>query len=403
MKKLITFLGIVSLAACDTDNVLPEDKKFVPPTESVALKEIFTLPYEGNGIKIELVEDESDSYSPLFGNLYFLNKQKIFSGYWSGLYKTSNEGKDWGLKFMAPFNIYHIEFIKDNSNIGFAVGGRTTRRMPCMSCLPFHFSPANININGFVARTTNEGESWEVIYNKLDTGIQSIYPLGSKPGVLIAAGVQRNWLGSIIRSEDYGNTWNTVYEGNGGGKIIALTDQYLFTSGGLVSKDYGMSWAEVSNESIRYLQGIYTGHESGAKISGIGYRMDDYANSDWSTARVFQERFDAETLELIDSKTVYKSELPAGEYRLNRAALIQQNGKPLFTGNAYTPQESGDVYEGILLVYPDDSKWHPLKLKVSALKYVQKVDCYDGECYLVVTGACWNDGCPYYLLKLTFQ
>jgi hypothetical protein len=369
MKKLIMVFCVATLTACETD-VTPADKEFVLPTESVDPIEI-TLPYQGDGIQVELVKEVSSlvGEDPLDWsvNRYYINEQKVLSYYYGHIYKSNDGGESWEPKFelsggtsvVKPM-VSDLRLVSNNSKIGFAAGF-TTYRYPGGGGTP----------NGWIAITKDEGEHWEVIHEDISHSFHSVFPLASKPGVLIVAGS-----GIIIRSSDFGKTWSTVYEGDQAGVLLSalsyqgifsLTDRHLYlnTSGGqLISTDYGLTWKAASTDVLSRLQSVHAKRGNGGKVYGAGYYT---ASEEYWHTKIFQTRFSLEDLQLITDRQVYE----AADLRHNLECIVTQpNGMPVFMGISHVHPEKingswplSEEIPMLSLVFPHNSKWHPLVLK----------------------------------------
>lgn len=142
------------------------------------------------------------------------------------IYFTNDQGANWGLQdSKSTENLYGICF--SDQNFGFAVGDNGTILgtndggqnwdiknsgigLSLRYCLRDPFSNNLGLVAGFggtILETDDNGDTW----NAQNTGITNdLYSLAIKPdfsGKILAAGD-----GIIIRTEDFGNTWTTVFD-----------------------------------------------------------------------------------------------------------------------------------------------------------------------------------------------
>lgn len=208
-----------------------------------------------------------------YNKIFFINNNTGFRLTPSSLYKTTNQGISWSSNNIPPYSFANIKFI--NSNTGFIVGLKFAKTInggsnwivydnPHLngSFGDFHFINAYTGFSLFgypigyygIAKTTTGGESWTENY--LDT-----IPLNSlsKPfgRYMYASGNNK-----IVRSTDYGYTWNIIHQSNYYLSKIEMVDSLTgYCLGSLNSGSWGIILKTINggiNWNIQYTQSINT-------------------------------------------------------------------------------------------------------------------------------------------------
>lgn len=128
-----------------------------------------------------------DSINYDYSNLFFLNSNTGFSAGslspdGSLIRKTTNGGLNWSTKLSNPLTGIISSIIFLNNSTGFAAGGG-------------YYGPP-----GCIYKTTDSGESWQIVFSGSKFHINSITFSGS---VMLAS----SYSGRILRSTDAGNSW----------------------------------------------------------------------------------------------------------------------------------------------------------------------------------------------------
>lgn len=242
------FLAAIALAGCKKDR------------DPVVAPVVAKLPYENGAIKIELA---ATSLPVWIQAVCFTNAAiGLASTYDGKIYKTSDEGKTWTLRYTATStaNLPLVQILFTSANIGYVVGGS----LSCngAGCLP---------PGGLILKTTDGGTTWAVAYQASNVKITSLAV--NNLGELLAISADTN--ARILKSTDAGATWAAVatfpYQLN----KIAFDRNQGFCVGAtgkiLKSTDNGTTWTEVAvNFTYPYLNEL-------AFSTGIGFCATGYS------------------------------------------------------------------------------------------------------------------------------
>ena len=183
----------------------------------------------------------------------------------SGIIKTTNYGKSWGINIVLPTSNYHFTSIKvdknDNIFIGTSTGllkstnnGNTwlSKNSGLTDLYIFDIMCASngyifLTNNYGIARSTNSGDYWEYV----NSGIQSntvIRKIEEDENSNIYFGDEAvSGKGMIYKSSNWGNNWKPVFQTNAGRitSILPRTD-YLLVG----SAESGLFRAQLKDSSI---------------------------------------------------------------------------------------------------------------------------------------------------------
>ena len=139
MKHLfyISLIGLFLITSCKKDDIITNGA---------------TLPFENNNIKIELVTPAAPSS---IRDIFFFNASTGFAVSYDGkIYKTTNNGVAWDLKYTNPTtNQPFFQILFTDANVGYIVGGSNS----CggTGCVP---------PGGLILKTTVGGDNWTKIF-----------------------------------------------------------------------------------------------------------------------------------------------------------------------------------------------------------------------------------------------
>jgi len=191
----------------------------------------FGITVGGNGVIVtthnggaiwEIQNSGTDEY--LYSVVCIDTLNAIAAGFHGTIIKTTDGGESWIPKNSGvSISIYHLEML--NQNIGIAVGwggtllrttdGGDTWQSQIISPMNFwvseYMDSSNIFIGGSIAngygyilRSQNAGVSWDTVYQVLYKYPQSMCRLGEQSLIVTASD------GLIIKSTDLGDSWTTV-------------------------------------------------------------------------------------------------------------------------------------------------------------------------------------------------
>jgi photosystem II stability/assembly factor-like uncharacterized protein len=191
-----------------------------------------------NGSTWNLLDIDSNYY---YKNLYFLNSNTGFAsgGYttWNAygsiryakIYKTTNGGNNWVLKYGLNYERYHYtQFIFTSPNVGWSVGN--------------HLNLSSNEYSGGIIKTTNGGENWISQSNIPNTAYYSIFFTSAESGY--ACGYNK-----VIKTTNSGLNWYSVTPDT----LLEFSSIYFInTSTGFLTADnriykttdYGLNWSK---------------------------------------------------------------------------------------------------------------------------------------------------------------
>ncbi|MBK8500780.1 MAG: hypothetical protein IPL46_00470 [Saprospiraceae bacterium] len=220
MKKAlyISFLNLLAIAGCNKDAEIPT---------AVAGER---LPFENSNIKLELVTSSAPSS---MRDIYFFNASiGLAITYDGGIYKTTDNGATWTLKYSnstpnQPF--YQIYFT--NANVGYVVGGSTS--CSGTGCIP---------PGGVILKSTDAGNNWIIVLQ--DPSVEFISISANSIGDLFA--ISNGTKGRISKSINDGITWTTIDSTTFHLGKITFNNNFGFCTGMegkiLKSSDDGTTW-----------------------------------------------------------------------------------------------------------------------------------------------------------------
>ncbi len=205
------------------------------------------------------------------------------------LIQSQDEGNSWTASQQSSTTLRAIDFIKKSNeqNIGIIIPSSSTEQVLIYQNNSWGMTgPIDTKNNenledvkfiddstaivcghtGFVARTTDTGNSWEIDY-PVTEHIKSIDYYG---GILIAGASD----GSIIRSTDKGLTWNTISTGlvTLNGVYAHSTSFWAFGTGAIAkSTDQGLTWTIVYEDKFDRFYDMYISISGEVYIVGGRY------------------------------------------------------------------------------------------------------------------------------------
>jgi photosystem II stability/assembly factor-like uncharacterized protein len=265
MKGLtyIILVGFLLTTGCKKDVLIPSGA---------------TLPFENDNIKIELV---SNSLPSSIQDIFFLNALTGFAVNYDGkIYKTSNNGVTWDLKFSNPIpNQPLFQILFTDANVGYVVGGSTS----CggSGCIP---------TGGIILKTTDGGNNWTSILQ--GPSIVKFVSISSNSfGDLFA--ISNGTKGRIYKSTDEGLNWTMVDSLDFNLNRIYFEGNFGFCSGmqGNVirSNDNGATWALNATFTANYATDIKFINNNGFCIANnqIVYKTTDNGDH-WTQSLIHQ-------------------------------------------------------------------------------------------------------------------
>lgn len=190
-----------------------------------------TLPFENNGIKIELVTASAPSN---IRDIYFFNASTgVAVSYDGKIYKTTNSGVNWNVQYTNPIvgqPFYQILFT--DANVGYVVGGSNS----CggTGCVP---------PGGLILKTSDGGNTWTNILQLPTVEFKSI--ARNNAGDLFA--ISNGTKGIIYKSANAGLNWTTIDSVSFHLNKIFFAENFGYCSGMqgniIRSSDDGTSWS----------------------------------------------------------------------------------------------------------------------------------------------------------------
>lgn len=179
----LLFLVAIALAGCKKDS------------DPVVAPVVAKLPYENDAIKIELAATSLPEWIQAVG--FTDAATGLASTYDGKIYKTSDGGKTWTLRYTATStaNLPLVQILFTSANVGYVVGGS-------LSCNGAGCTPPG----GLILKTTDGGTTWAVVYQASSVKIAALAV--NSLGELLAVSNDAN--ARILKSADAGGTWVAV-------------------------------------------------------------------------------------------------------------------------------------------------------------------------------------------------
>jgi photosystem II stability/assembly factor-like uncharacterized protein len=258
MKKLfyISLIGLFLITSCKKDDIIKHDA---------------TLPFENDNIKIELVTS-SAPYN--IRDIFFFNASTGLAVSYDGkIYKTTNNGVNWDLKYTNPTaNQPFFQILFTDANIGYVVGGSNS----CggTGCVP---------PGGLILKTTDGGNNWNNIF-QTSSSLEEIVSIASNSsGDLFA--ISNGTKGIIYQSTNAGVNWTKIDSVDFGLQKIFFEDNFGYCSGmqGKIirSNDNGTTWTLNTTLTANYATDIKFINGNGFCITDnqIVYKTTDNGNN----------------------------------------------------------------------------------------------------------------------------
>ena len=246
MKKAVYILliGFLLTLGCNKDKSMS------------IISTIARLPFENDNIKLELV---TSSVPLLIGDIFFFNASTgIAVSYDGKIYKTTDNGSSWSVKYTNPTAnqpFYQILFI--DANVGYVVGG--SHSCEGTGCIP---------PGGLILKTIDGGNTWTTIFQQ--PGVEFISISKNNLGDLFA--ISNGSKGRIYKSTDSGVNWVAIYSFDIYLHKITFSGTFGFCIGGnteiIRSSDNGTTWILTTTLTANYATDIKFN-------SGIGYCITD--------------------------------------------------------------------------------------------------------------------------------
>jgi len=221
----------------------------------ISFPELLTdsIPFENNDIKIEFVADLPFAGNASITGLHFFDAlQGIAITNAGEIYKTTDGGINWLRKYASAGSIPLHQVLFTNNTTGYVVGGN-------ISCS----GTGCISPGGVIIKTTDEGNTWNEIFNESATDFVSI-AVNSRNELFAVGNGAKN---QIFKSINNGNNWAPITVSDQNFYKIIFNDGFGFctsTSGGklLSSTDDGLTWnldsafATLITTDIKFNDGI---------------------------------------------------------------------------------------------------------------------------------------------------
>ena len=242
MKKgiYIVFMLTLALSSCQKEPWVPVGN---------------TLPFENENIRVELVASAVPAF---IRDIHFFNASVGIAVTCEGeIYKTSDNGVTWGLKFIDPDpNQQYFQMLFIDENIGYVVGGNTG----CggNDCIP---------PGGAILKTIDGGETWTNIYQL--NGVEFISIAANDLGEIFT--ISNGKYGRISKSSDAGLSWIIVDSVDFDLQKITFNNSSGFCTGMegniLKSIDDGNSWLLATTLDALYATDIKFNLDNGYCIA----------------------------------------------------------------------------------------------------------------------------------------
>lgn len=257
MKHLfyISLIGLFLITSCKKDDIITNGA---------------TLPFENNNIKIELVTPAAPSS---IRDIFFFNASTGFAVSYDGkIYKTTNNGVAWDLKYTNPTtNQPFFQILFTDANVGYIVGGSNS----CggTGCVP---------PGGLILKTTDGGDNWTKIFQS--SSLEEFVSISSNSsGDLFA--ISNGTKGRIYKSTNAGLNWTTIDSLNFNLQKIFFADNFGYCSGMkgniIRSSDNGTTWTLNTTFTANYATDIKFINGNGFCIADnqIVYKTTDNGNN----------------------------------------------------------------------------------------------------------------------------
>lgn len=231
MKNLIyiSFIGLLLTAGCKKEPSIPYST---------------TLPFENDDIKLELVTDSAPSS---IRDIFFFNSSTgIAVSYAGKIYKTTDNGVSWDVKYTNPTaNQPFYQILFADANVGYVVGGSTS----CggNGCIP---------PGGLILKTTDGGNTWTNILQA--PSVEFISIAINSAGDLFA--ISNGTKGRIYKSTNSGGNWATIDSVYIHLQKINFSGGFGFCTGSdgkiIRSSDNGTTWVLTTTLTANYATDI---------------------------------------------------------------------------------------------------------------------------------------------------
>ncbi len=222
-----------------------------------------TVDYGGSYISF----DDGDHWSVLFHRLPFFSfityHGKLFTALYggNGVWVSSDTGKTWDTDSVGLFS-------------GWAPDKQKIYTTPVVSNDELYTT----NEDGFVYRSTNDGNSWTLTYDRIEASFKRLYAINDTTLFVCT-------MDSIFRSTNRGVTWKNIKQHTGTGPLVT-TDNFIIAVQGYlisISSDNGDTWKSVNGnlpDSV-YIESmtVKDGYVFGATNQGLWRRpLSDFAS-----------------------------------------------------------------------------------------------------------------------------
>ncbi|MBK7567131.1 MAG: hypothetical protein IPI31_04835 [Bacteroidetes bacterium] len=242
MKKVIFFSFLLTLAlySCQKQSLEPVGN---------------TLPFENGDIRLELAASSVPSF---IRDIHFFNESEGIAITNDGkIYRTSDKGVTWELKFIDPHpDQIYFQILFLDENIGYVVGGNTG----CggNDCIP---------AGGTILKTTDGGETWSNIYLLNGVTFESI--ASNELGEIFT--ISNGKLSRISKSSDAGMSWIIIDSFDFDLHKITFNNGFGFCTGMdgnvIKSSDEGNSWILATTLDALYATDIKFNQDNGYCIA----------------------------------------------------------------------------------------------------------------------------------------
>jgi photosystem II stability/assembly factor-like uncharacterized protein len=295
------FITLLAVTSCKKEDSADSAIALKPDTTTVFSPDFpeiaFELPFENSNLKMEIISSTipgGSSNAVSVTDMHFFNESTgLIITYTGRVYKTSDKGLTWSLRYSNPGNqqpLNQILFI--DQNLGYIVGGEDSS------------APGRAS-GGVILKTTDGGETWTSVFQI--TGLIQCNSIAANTNgdIYVTATSFSYDKDKIFRSIDGGITWSTLnYDNFQLSHIIFIAD-VGFCTGGFKrsekiyrSSDNGNTWSKLTNPIFR---DTYWTHDIVYKDSigfCIGNDQSVYKTTDFG-----------ENWTLVHSGTSYKADL----------------------------------------------------------------------------------------------